>query len=162
VSVQSLMSNLEKTYRLNESLLQLSTKKTDILKKGDFDALNELTANEQKHIQAIEQLEKQREKLLSELVKTSGNPTVTLSDCLELVNDTEREKLNEFKEKLTQQLKELQNRNDLNEQLIQQSLQFIQVSLNLFRPQQEQITYAPPNKQSSNGLEANSIFNRKA
>ena len=156
------MSNLEKTYRLNESLLQLSTKKTDILKKGDFDALNELTANEQKHIQAIEQLEKQREKLLSELVKTSGNPTVTLSDCLELVNDTEREKLNEFKEKLTQQLKELQNRNDLNEQLIQQSLQFIQVSLNLFRPQQEQITYAPPNKQNTNGLEANSIFNRKA
>ena len=162
MSVQSLMSNLEKTYRLNESLLQLSTKKTDILKKGDFDALNELTANEQKHIQAIEQLEKQREKLLSEMVKTSGNQTVTLSDCLELVNDTEREKLNELKEKLTQQLKELQNRNDLNEQLIQQSLQFIQVSLNLFRPQQEQITYAPPNKQNSNGLEANSIFNRKA
>ncbi len=162
MSVQSLMSNLEKTYRLNESLLQLSTKKTDILKKGDFDALNELTANEQKHIQAIEQLEKQREKLLSEMVKTSGNQTVTLSDCLELVNDTEREKLNELKEKLTQQLKELQNRNDLNEQLIQQSLQFIQVSLNLFRPQQEQITYAPPNKQNTNGLEANSIFNRKA
>jgi len=163
VSVQSLINTLEKIHLLNESLLELSNKKTDIVKKGNFEALVELTANEQKHIQAIEQLEQQRENLVQAIVQTKDGHAATLSECIETVKGNEQLKLMDLKDKLSNVLLKIRERNQLNEQLIQQSMQFVQVSINLLRPQPDQVTYGPPKgKKSSGETDANSIFNSKA
>ena len=45
---------LEKLLKLHQSLLQLDKEKTDMIKKGDIDALQSLLRNEQNHISAIQ------------------------------------------------------------------------------------------------------------
>ncbi len=56
----TLITILEKELTLYKSLYEITIQKTDIVKKGDVQALNQLMTNEQKHVTSITALEKQR------------------------------------------------------------------------------------------------------
>ena len=72
VSAQELTNIMEKLLKLHQSFLQLSKEKTDILKKGDMDALQSLLRNEQKHISAISIIDKERTKNSSGIISRSA------------------------------------------------------------------------------------------
>ena len=71
---------MEKLLKLHQSFLQLSKEKTDILKKGDMDALQLLLRNEQKHISAISIIDKERQKTVAGLFP--GQPNLTITECI--------------------------------------------------------------------------------
>ena len=71
---------MEKLLKLHQSFLQLSKEKTDILKKGDMDALQSLLRNEQKHISAISIIDKERQKTVAGLFP--GQPNLTITECI--------------------------------------------------------------------------------
>ena len=72
--VQPLIDILEKLLQLHKSLYQLSLEKTEVLKKGDIDALNLIIKNEKTHINAIQVIEKERKRVDVEVVSgTKGN-----------------------------------------------------------------------------------------
>ena len=132
MSAQELTNVMEKLLKLHHSFLQLSKEKTDILKKGDMDALQSLLRNEQKHISAISIIDKERQKIVTGLFP--GQPNLTITECIPHLESTEQESIVAIQDQLMQVLRELKDINELNQQLIQQSLQFVNLQLDLLLP----------------------------
>lgn len=149
---------------LHKSLNQLAKQKTEIIKTGDTDALNNLLKEEKKHIQAILQFENERQQASKDFLTNHTRTDVTsltLSDCIEIADPTEKQKLTQLKSELQSQIKALTDRNELNQQLIKQSLQFVNLSLDLLVPEIDTYNYERPG-QAYQHNEGRSIFNSKA
>ncbi|KYG91184.1 flagellar protein FlgN [Metasolibacillus sp. FSL H7-0170] len=134
----SVLSTLEKLERMHKSLLELAHKKTDIIKANDIEALDELIKTEQAHVAAITTLEQQRQLMVTDYLRAKGiaytdNPTVAeLIDAID--SEEEKQQLIATRERLLTLLTELKVQNDLNQKLVYQSLQFINIQLEPFRP----------------------------
>lgn len=143
MSSESLVTLLKKILTLHQNLYKLSERKTDILKKGDIDALSEQMKEEQKYILAIRQLENER---ISVVEKIFG-PRVgekTLSKCIEVANEPVRSELVGLHEELSRVTHDLKVVNELNQQLTHQSLQYVNMSLDMLLPQEQSVNYANP------------------
>ena len=85
---------MEKQLHLHKSLYQLSLEKTEVLKKGDIDALNLIIKNEKTHINAIQVIEKERKEWMSKWFPEREE--MTLADCLPHFDQSDREKSHPF------------------------------------------------------------------
>jgi flagellar biosynthesis/type III secretory pathway chaperone len=153
-----LISILQAHVKLHESLYKLAERKTEALKKNDIDALSALMKDEQKHILAIRQLEERRMRWLKEVFP--NEPIMTITRCLELADELERGELRQWHGRLTEAIARLKQANELNKQLLEQSLQFVTAMIDVMMPSAQPIAYnkeneyeAPPNR---------SIFESKA
>jgi flagellar biosynthesis/type III secretory pathway chaperone len=160
MSTENLINTMEKLLKLHQSLYELSTKKTDIVIKGDMDALNQIIKDEQAHIAAINKFENERQKFAEVLLPGVDNPSI--SDCLEAVGGTHKEALNRLRTELLEIVTQIKDKNELNQQMIYQSLQFVNLSLHLFAPQPEDFNYGPPAGKTSEQGQALGLFNSKA
>lgn len=145
MSAEKLITTMEKLLKLHKSLYEIALNKTDIVKIGDMDALNQTLKEEQAHLAAINKLENDRQKLASSIVPGTAKPTI--DDCLtvsSLIDDTTHARLSEIRTELLGVIAQIQQRNELNQQMIYQSLQFVNLSLQLVMPQPEEYTYGPP------------------
>ncbi|KJE28879.1 flgN family protein [Geobacillus kaustophilus] len=116
---------------LHESLLALSRRKTEALKKNDIEALSALLADEQKHILAIRQLEERRRRWLKEAL---GDEAATVARCIAMAEGKERKELSECHKRLKAAVSAVAEANELNRQLIEQSLQFVTAMIETFTP----------------------------
>jgi flagellar biosynthesis/type III secretory pathway chaperone len=164
LSAKQLIELLEKHVKLHKGLLDLANKKTEVLKKGDMEALSEMMKEEQKYIAAIKQIEKERilavEKIISALGHMQTEPTLTT--CIELVEEPERSALERLRDNLVAVVTELKNINELNQQLLQQSLQFVNMTLDMIMPQPKEVNYRKPNMVTSSYEGSSSLFDSKA
>ncbi|WP_019153845.1 flagellar protein FlgN [Robertmurraya massiliosenegalensis] len=160
MSAERLFKLMEQLLKLHKSLLGIAVKKTDIIKKSDIEPLELVLKEEQKHIAAIRKIEEEREKSTSALFPNLDSPTI--KDCIEVMDGTEKQRLTEVANNLNNVLKELKEQNHLNQQLIQQSLHFVNVTLNLFTPQPESINYSPPKGNIKTNVKIDRFFNSKA
>lgn len=146
MSVQPIISNLEKLEKMHISLLELSLKKTELVKIGDMEGLNTIIKNEQSHVAAIEVLEKQRLQMVTDYLQAKEIAfvdTPTVADVIEAApNYEERQQLNEISKGLIVVIEELRKQNELNQQLVYQSLKFVNMTLDIIRPQTDQINYS--------------------
>ncbi|MET3697655.1 FlgN protein [Bacillus oleivorans] len=142
MSEQALQTQLEKMLQLHEELLALSQQKTEAVKKGDMENLQQILKQEQKLILELDRAEKERQAASQTIVPLVENPA--LEDCLPYLSHEQQDRLSNLKERLKAVIAQIEIQNNLNYELIQQSLQFIHVSLNLFRPKEESINYGPP------------------
>ncbi|MEC1770240.1 flagellar protein FlgN [Schinkia azotoformans] len=164
MSAEPLIQTLGKMLLLHKSLNQLAKQKTDIIKAGDTDALNDLLKEEKKHIQAIQRFEADRQKASEEFLakfEQSDKSITTLTEYIDFANPMEKQKLNQLKSELQTQIKALKDQNELNQQLIKQSLQFVNLSLDLLMPEIDTYNYERPG-QAHPFNEGRSIFNSKA
>lgn len=159
MSTIELLASTEKLLKLHTSLYDLALKKTDIIKKGDMDALNQMLKDEQSHISAIEQMERKRQLAAKALIQHMERPAV--NDCLTVLRGDERDKFSQTIEELSNIIHLLKEQNYLNQQLIHHSMQFVQFSMGLLRPQSAEINYKPPAKKSPEHSSLG-IFNSKA
>ncbi|QPA30717.1 flagellar protein FlgN [Thermaerobacillus caldiproteolyticus] len=164
MSAKPLIDLLEGLLKLHKGLLQLANKKTESLKKGDIEALTAIMKEEQKYIAAVKQIEKERilavEKILSSLGHTQTEPTLTT--CIELMEEPERSALEILRDKLLAVVAELRNINQLNQQLLQQSLQFVNMTLDMIMPKPQEVNYRKPNMAPSSYEGSRSLFDSKA
>lgn len=137
-----LISLLEKQVKLHKSLYQLALKKTEALKKHDVETLTALMKDEQKHILAIQQLENNR---MSMMRQWGIGEDVTMTSCLELAVEPERSTLLQLYDQLSKLLMNIKHANELNQQLTEQSLQFIYLTLDMITPQTQPINYNKTN-----------------
>lgn len=146
MSIEKILHSLTKLEMLHKSLLEIAYKKTEAIKTGDMDSLNQLLKDEQAHVAGISQLEQQRQIEVTDYLRAKGiaptdNPTVAL--VLEYTNSTEeKEQLGEARNKLLLTLETLKHQNDLNQKLTLQSLQFVNLTLDALRPKPDQINYS--------------------
>ncbi|XJZ26954.1 flagellar protein FlgN [Bacillota bacterium Lsc_1132] len=158
MSQQKLISTMEKLLKLHRSLYELVVKKTDIVKIGDMDALNLTLKDEQAHIAVINQLEHERQQLAAALVPGVDQPSI--SDCLNAIEGADWLTLDRLRSELLDVIVQIRQRNDLNQKMIYQSLQFVNLSLNLVAPQPEKFNYGPSTQTNKSG--STGFFNRKA
>lgn len=146
MSIQPILAALNNLEKMHTSLLSLAHEKTALIKDGDMAALDQLLKDEQAHLAAIAQIEQQRQLAVADYLKKQGrfvseNPTI--SDVESAVQSTsEKESLVEAKDRLLHAIHDLKWQNDLNQKLTYQSLQFVNLSLDMVRPQSESITYS--------------------
>lgn len=161
MSASSLILSMERLLKLHNSLYEIAVKKTDILKKGDMEALNQLMKDEQKHIAAIGKIEEERKQITKVIIPESENPTI--ADCLNLLEGTEYERLSNLRDALQKSIISIQSQNELNQQMLHQSLQFINLSMSLFTPPEpEDFLYLNPGRKSNDSTYSSGMFNSKA
>lgn len=134
-SILALLDNLEK---LHKSMLRLANDKTAIITKGDMEGLDQLLKDEQSHLAAIAQTEKQRQSAVAEYLTEQGQPvpiSPTVTDLFDVVSEAEKTELEDVRTRLLHTIHDLKWQNDLNQKLTFQSLQVVNLSLDLMRPQ---------------------------
>ncbi|KGR80618.1 flagellar protein FlgN [Ureibacillus manganicus] len=166
MSVQPIVEILEKLEKVHKSLLELALKKTEVVKKGDMVELYQILKNEQSHVAAIETIEKQRQVMVTDYLKSKGidfSDIPTVADVIDVANsENEREQLQQVRSRLVQVVDELKSQNELNQKLIFQSLQFVNMSLELVRPPETQINYTGKEVKGPNVQPKKSIFDSQA
>ncbi|MBW3110862.1 flagellar protein FlgN [Bacillus sp. MCCB 382] len=164
MSANNLIATLEKLYKLHKSLFDLSVNKTDVIKKGDMSELDRVLKDEQKHLAAINTVEVERQRESSHYLQSRGVATTeapTISQCIEHSSPQEKETLAHWQQKLVGIIGELKVRNELNQKLVYQSLQFVNMNLSMTQPQPDQTTYSRPNGEKKIPS-SQSLFDSKA
>lgn len=162
MSADQLVTVMERLLDLHKSLLEKAYEKTTVIEKGDIDALNTLIKEEQKLLTTINKFEQVRQQVVRNFLTPFHveEEDFTISTCLTYIHDSKKDKLAGLREELLEVAQNLQSQNELNSQLVKQSLQFVQMSLDMFYPKTPEFNYGPP-KQSGPST-SNSLFNRKA
>lgn len=144
MSIEQILMIMDKLNLMHRSLLKLAYHKTEILQSAKVEGLDETMKNEQSHIAAISQLENQRQEAVEQFFKerqvTSAG--VAVSDLMNYASEDEKNQLEEKRKSLLLTVTTLQNQNDMNQKLLFQSLQFVNLTLDLLRPQPDQINYS--------------------
>ncbi|SER40852.1 FlgN protein [Gracilibacillus ureilyticus] len=164
MSVQIIIEFLEKMTKLHASLLDISKQKTELLKDGKIDELRTLMNKEQRHVQAINQTEQKRIDAVADWAKANGvEPGISVSAIIEEHATGDNQKaLEDVTLRLAEQLMELRRQEDLNRQLTTQSLQFVQLSLDMVQPSLKNYNYGNKTNQSQPQRPKRSVFDSKA
>lgn len=136
-------------------LKELSFNKTNLIINNEIRELEVVIKEEEALINEMGLLEAERENLLD----TWGVAITTpISDIIEKIPDNSHE-LIQIKDKMSEEIEELQLRNKLNEDLIRENLDWIDFNINLITNLHNEPGYGKkPNNSSGSGI---SIFDRK-
>lgn len=159
-----LCTALEKILKLQESLHQIALRKTDILKADNIEALGQLMKQELKHIKALEVVNKERETVQIELAKEISISEVDLTISILLQSDKikDKEKLKNLQNQLVDQMEKLKVINELNQEMLQLSINFVNLNLDLLLDQQESSNYSVESLNENEVKNNRSIFDSKA
>lgn len=166
LSLQSITQSLATLVNVHEKLIGISKEKTEVLKEGSAEDLQQLLIHEQKYIHKLELAEHQREIEVKTWFtnKQLMEEDYTITRMLELLtNDDEKHQLEQAAVALTKEMTQLKENEQLNEALIKQSMQFIQMSLSMMQPTLEKMNYNRPKQQAqSSNVREHSVFDSKA
>lgn len=149
MALTTLIESLTRLDETHEELLRLAAVKKQAIMDNKVEALIELTNKESKLTKLTGQLEQQRMDAAHDFLQTVGirsKLNLNLTELSRLVFDPEdKARLQHIQQKLGSTLRELKKANELNQKLIEQSLVFIDYSIDLLvgRPNQD-ITYQHP------------------
>lgn len=145
MSLTKILTSLDHLAKLHNSLLRLAHDKTGLIKEGDMEALDQLLKDEQAHLAAISQMDDQRQNAVLAYLAERGKPVIgnpTIADVIEVAPDMEKRSVEEARDRLLHAIHDLKWQNDLNQKLTYQSLQFVNLSLDMVRPQSQSVTYS--------------------
>lgn len=168
MELSTIIVTLENIEKMHRSLYEISLKKTELVKKNQIEELDSILKTEQSHVAAIETLEKQRQVQVKQYLTNknfsyTGMPTV--AQLIEAAHEEPLQaELKVLRERLMEVVEALKAQNDLNQKLVFQSLQFVNLSLNMMRPQQqqEQVNYSDKEVLGQNTVGKKSYFDSQA
>ena len=126
---------LESLLTEHEALLDLAEQKKQVLIHGPMDTFSSLVTKEMQRVNRVKNLENARQQLLDESLKMMGiqGPNLSMKEWIGMINDeTERQSFSQLRDQLRKVLVTLKQVNDLNLQLIKQSLDYINYSMDLY------------------------------
>lgn len=131
--VSSVIEILGNEYDYYKDMLELSKSKKKIIVEGKVAELDKMVKLEQNMIFNIGQLERKREEAVARLCKDMElNSGITnISELMQVLQPEHKKQLEDMQLKLRGILSELKTINDINGQLIEQSLEYIDYSINL-------------------------------
>ncbi|UVI29898.1 flagellar protein FlgN [Paenibacillus spongiae] len=161
----AIVETLEKQVQIYQALLETSNQKKPILISNDVEQLNALTKKERQQMQQAEALEQLRIQQANQYFLSFGiirTRAGSITDIIRIVtNAQDKKRLLELQQQLSDLLDELRRTNELNQQLITQSLRFIEYSLDLMvEDPTEDITYQHP-KNPGYGNSRNGLFDTR-
>ncbi|WP_084063227.1 flagellar protein FlgN [Ornithinibacillus halophilus] len=160
--MEAILQNLQKLTKFHQDLLKVSEQKTDAVKDGDTDQLQSLLIQERKYTQVLERTEEKRTELVQNWFKQKGiapeEPTIT-NMLKALTDDEDKQLLEKQTVELTEAIVKLKQQEELNMALIQQSMQFVQMSLDLMNPTLNTMNYGNKKEQPNRNR---GVFDSKA
>ncbi|NLY77191.1 MAG: flagellar protein FlgN [Tissierellia bacterium] len=137
-----------------EAIKELSYAKTDLVIKNQVEELEEITNKEVELINQVANLERDRLNLFN----TWGvDVNLSLSDIIDKIPE-DKEDLLELADQLKNLLKDIQVRNNMNRELIEDNIQWVEFNMNMITQAATPATYDKKNKDSKAGR---TIFDRK-
>ncbi|MDQ0918575.1 flagellar protein FlgN [Paenibacillus sp. V4I5] len=166
MSIQPLLETMDKLQEAHEALLELAKGKTQVLVSNDIDQLNMIVNRENKWVRAIAEANQQRIQIIGSYLISRGynpNPKITVNDLIKVIfNAQEKQALSQAQQLLLTTIKELKECNIINQQLIEQSLSFINYSIDLvLGAPEDDVVYQNPHQQA-NGPKRLGVFDTKA
>lgn len=135
--IEVLMDVIEQEIKIHEELLETAVKKTSIVIKGDLSELSQITEVEQRQVEQLNSLEKKREESMYDICMVLGKKpgTVKLPELVDLMESQPevQERLKEEHKRLKKVVYELKDRNEHNRNLIKDSLEMTEFSINLLQ-----------------------------
>lgn len=133
--IDELMDTLDKENDEYQKLLELAKSKTEIIVKGDIEALQKITEQEQLIGDRVNPLEKKRIEYTKDIATVINRPveTLTLTRMMELMESQPvvKNRLSELHDKLQATVRELMRTNDLNQALLRESLELVNFDITL-------------------------------
>lgn len=124
---------LEHEYRVYENILRMSKDKTNIIVEGKVKELENVVKLEQALVLQISRIDKQREEVVEQLSKEVNlkDKNLNISEIIQYGNEEQKKQLEEYKGRMSKLIEELAHTNQINSKLIENSLEYIDFSLNL-------------------------------
>ncbi|MEN2768732.1 flagellar protein FlgN [Ornithinibacillus xuwenensis] len=163
MSLNVIIEKLEKLTSIHQQLLELSFEKTTVVKEGAVDKLQAILIKERKFVQQLEQAEDNRKKEVDAwfLEHNLKLDEATITNMINHLDASEKKELEESAVRLSEVILKLKQQEQLNMALIQQSMQFVQLSIDLMSPSLKNMNYG--NKADKDQSTINrSVFDSKA
>lgn len=147
--------------------MQLSKQKTELIKRSKSEELVKLLVKEKQLIQHVEQTETKREAIVDRFFAEIGvqPKEKTVTELLTYIDHEEQKvALEQSVTKLIEKIVLLREQEDLNNRLLQQSMQFVQLTLDMLQPDSRNIHYGEhaKTKQKPQQVPSNrSVFDSK-
>lgn len=160
------MHILDRQLDVHRLLLELNEQKRQVIVSGDVENLMQITQKEGKLIRLSEQLETERADAVQAYMR-SRNMYVTTAITIQTLSKIavrleEKQALAERRDELLRLIGRIKETNDLNRQLLEQSLAYINYSLDiLLDPGNDDAVYQHP-LQEQPSYRTNHMFDRKA
>ncbi|MCL6601874.1 MAG: flagellar protein FlgN [Paenibacillus sp.] len=165
MALTRLIELLERLDEAHQQMLELAATKKDAIMDNKVEGIVEILNRESKLMKLTGQLEEQRAEAAYAFLQGVGirsNLNLNLTELSRLVFDPDdKSRLLHIQRKLSDTLQSLKKANELNQKLIEQSLTFIDYSLDILvgRPNQE-ITYHHPSEKSG-GISRPGLFDAR-
>ncbi|MDQ0254527.1 flagellar biosynthesis/type III secretory pathway chaperone [Evansella vedderi] len=151
---------------VHEQMNEKALLKQEAVKKGNIPELEQVMKEEAALIQKLRKLENTRLHAVGLWMKEKGfvEETATMETLLKYFPERLRPELEEWSQRLVAEITKLKHQNELNQQLIEESLRFVNMSLDSMNPQQEFGNYKRPQDKGDNDFESTgrSLFDSKA
>lgn len=166
MTIQPLVHALQVLNELHLEMIEVAVQKKQAIIEGNVEQLVQIMNQESRMLKRIELAEGKRIELCNEFLKSKGIKTalnLTITELIRLVFDPEeKSKLQQAQQQLSSSLTEIKELNHLNQQLIQQSLSFLEFSMELYGGRQDQeATYQHPSDKSA-GVQRSGLFDTRA
>ena len=131
--MNKLIELLEHEYRVYENILRMSKDKTNIIVEGKVKELENVVKLEQALVLQISRIDKQREEVVEQLSKEVNlkDNNLNISEIIQYGDREQKQQLEEYRGKMGKLIAELAHTNQINSKLIENSLEYIDFSLNL-------------------------------
>ncbi|UJL45345.1 flagellar protein FlgN [Virgibacillus sp. NKC19-16] len=163
MSINQIIKTLENLVAIHEDLVSLSREKTKVVKEGSVEKLQSLLVKERKQIRTFEKVEKTRQEAVEAWFFENELPLTdtTITHMLEIISDEdEKQELTAVTTKLTELITTLKQQEQLNESLLNQSMKFVQLSLDMMNPSIKNMNYG--NSKQESVTMKRSVFDSKA
>jgi len=140
--IDELVEALDKECDIYSELLEIADKKKQIIIDGKIKELDKITIKEQGLSMTLVRLENIREKIIDNIMLDLNLTNIeTISELITKLDVKSKVKLNKSKDKLINAIKDIQNKNELNGELIQQSLKYIDFNIEILAGLEEDNKY---------------------
>ncbi|NDI36521.1 flagellar protein FlgN [Chengkuizengella sediminis] len=133
MSVYDIVQHLETLDQIHFKLIELGKQKKQIIIDNHIEELTKIMNQESMLLKQITEVDSKRVKVVENIVKQKGmqpNPNLTITELTRFIIDPEEKRaLKAAQNKLLKTMDEMKNLNTLNQQLIEQSLSYINVTL---------------------------------
>ena len=165
MSVALITESMDKQLAVLNELLQLGEEKKQALIANDADEVTRIAGKENKCIKNSASLEQERINAVQSFFLSLGlsiPASITISELVQYASKVEEKKaLLATQERLVATAQKLQKLNELNQQLLRQSLEFINFSMDLYMGSEEEAVYKNPLQQHT-GVARTGFYNFKA
>jgi flagellar biosynthesis/type III secretory pathway chaperone len=166
MSIQQVINTLEQLNEVHLILLEIAENKKRSIIDNDIDELNRIVSKENKLLKQISALEQERVSAVNGFLKQKGyvaTASMTISTLIMMTTKAdEKRSLQDAQSRLTETLKKLREANSANQELIKQSLAFIDFSIDLMAGDSSQdVTYSNQVQHQSKGY-GPGLFDSKA